>query len=253
MKKVFSKVVLPLVIVSGGAMLFVANEKSKEGNETEYSYVTQKSLEELIITEDQLMKPYIDIQDEAKERHQEFLRQEKVRMAKIQAKIDAEVARIKAEDKRKEEERQRKVAEQKRLAELKKQEAVKRQQAKKQEVKKQQSSKAVDTSNQSGWMTFNGSYYGADCYQCSGITATGINVQNTIYYQGYRIVALDPNIVPLWSLVEVKTPNETFTAVVGDTGGRIKGFNADILVESESRSSQLGRHNIQIRVIGSLK
>ncbi|MCL1696414.1 3D domain-containing protein [Lysinibacillus sp. BPa_S21] len=149
-------------------------------------------------------------------------------------------------------EKERELAEARRIEEAKKAEQIRLAQAekrKKQQTKSRESNESVN----SNWMTFNGSYYGADCYQCSGITATGINVKNTIYYNGYRIIALDPNTIPLWSIVEVKTPNESFKAVVGDTGGRIKGFNADILVESEARASQLGRHNIQIRVIGSLK
>ncbi|MFJ7731151.1 3D domain-containing protein [Lysinibacillus sp. NPDC097231] len=69
------------------------------------------------------------------------------------------------------------------------------------------------------WKNFHATYYGNDCRGCSGITATGINVQETIYFKNLRIVAVDPTIIPLGTIVEIKTPNERFRAIAADKGG----------------------------------
>lgn len=155
---------------------------------------------------------------------------ERKRLLKLEQERLAELAKIEAEKKRK-------LDEQKKLEEAKKKELT--------------SKKGIAYNDNKGeWMTFDASYYGADCYKCSGKTKVGIDVRNTIYYDGLRIIALDPRVIPLWTIVEVQTPNETFKALVADTGGKIKGRKADILVESEAVSAKYGRHDIQIRVIG---
>ncbi|MFJ7648609.1 3D domain-containing protein [Lysinibacillus sp. NPDC097279] len=99
------------------------------------------------------------------------------------------------------------------------------------------------------WLQFNASYYGPDCNGCSGITVTGINVRKTIYYNSLRIVAVDPTVLPLGTIVEIKTPYETFRAISADIGGAIKGYKLDILVESEERATKYGRHYVQLRII----
>lgn len=149
-----------------------------------------------------------------------------------------EFERKEAERKHKEE------LERKRLAKLKLEEEKKKNQ--------QKTVSRGEENKQGAWRTFNGSYYGADCYKCSGVTATGVNVKNSIYFGGYRIIATDPKIIPLWSIVEVVTPNETFKAIALDTGGRIKNMHVDILVGSERESINHGRHNVQIRIIGTM-
>lgn len=101
----------------------------------------------------------------------------------------------------------------------------------------------------SDWMTFNASYYTSGCYKCSGISASGVDVRSTIHYNGYRIIAADTKVIPLWSLVEVVTPHESFTAIVLDTGGRIKSRKLDILVKTKSEAYDLGRHDVKLRVI----
>ncbi|MFJ6207278.1 3D domain-containing protein [Lysinibacillus sp. NPDC092081] len=99
------------------------------------------------------------------------------------------------------------------------------------------------------WLNFHATYYGKDCIGCSGVTATGINVRKTIYFKGLRIVAVDPTIIPLGTIVEIKTPNERFKAIAADKGGAIKGYRLDILVESERVSAQYGRHDVQLRIM----
>ena len=99
-------------------------------------------------------------------------------------------------------------------------------------------------------ITVNASYYTANCEGCIGITKTGVNVKNTIYYKGMRIVAVDPNVIPLYSILEVSTPNGTFKAIALDTGGAIKGNKLDILVSDKQTAINLGRHTATVKIIG---
>lgn len=93
-------------------------------------------------------------------------------------------------------------------------------------------------------------YYTAYCNGCTGKTATGDNVKNTIYSKtGHRVIAVDPKVIPLRSLVEVTTPNETFIAVASDTGGAIKGRKIDILVSSKKTALSKGVDQVQIRIL----
>lgn len=146
---------------------------------------------------------------------------------------------------------EKKEAERKRKEELEKQRLAKleEEKKKKKEVQKQQSTSRGKTPNGSGWVAFKGTYYGADCSGCSGKTAYGFDVRNTIYANGLRIIAVDPRIIPLGSIVEVQTPYGTFKAIAGDTGGAIKGHIVDILVGSEAESSQIGTHTVYIRIL----
>lgn len=106
----------------------------------------------------------------------------------------------------------------------------------------------------SNWMTFNISYYGNDCTGCSkvGLTASGINVKNTIYYKGYQVIASDNSVLPMGTLIEIETPYGTIKGIIADRGGMIKGHKLDVLVQSEAHASKLGRHNSKVRIIGKM-
>ncbi|AVK83545.1 hypothetical protein C3943_08185 [Lysinibacillus sp. B2A1] len=119
----------------------------------------------------------------------------------------------------------------------------------KQEIRKEQLKLKNSSLQDQKWLNFHATYYGKDCIGCSGITATGINVQKTIYYKKLRIVAVDPAIIPLGTIVEIKTPNEKFKAIAADKGGAIRGYRLDILVESEEISVQYGRHDVELRIV----
>lgn len=69
---------------------------------------------------------------------------------------------------------------------------------------------------------------------CIGVTATGLDVSSTIYTpDGYRVIAVDPSVIALGSIVKVTLDNgDSFEAKAEDTGGDIRGNRIDILVES---------------------
>ncbi|EON72854.1 SPBc2 prophage-derived protein YorM [Lysinibacillus sphaericus OT4b.31] len=172
----------------------------------------------------------------------------------VKSKFEAAVPKIRSKALQLKEERLQRQLE---IQRLKLEERIQKEQLNKDTYKKdnkqligsQNKIKANPNSNQTKWMQFNASYYGSDCTGCSGITATGINVRETIHYNGLRIVAVDPTVIPLGTIVEINTPYESFRAISADTGGAIKGYKLDILVESERVATRYGRHNVQLRVV----
>ena len=100
-------------------------------------------------------------------------------------------------------------------------------------------------------LTVSASFYVANCAEgCTGITATGLDVRSTIYSNGLRIIAVDPSVIPLGSIVYVELSNgSSFKAIAGDTGGAIKGYKIDVLVSSESEAVQLGRQTATITLL----
>jgi 3D (Asp-Asp-Asp) domain-containing protein/cell division protein FtsB len=85
---------------------------------------------------------------------------------------------------------------------------------------------------------------------CTGVTATGKNVSNTIYHNGMRIIAVDPSIIPLNSIVVVRLGDGTmFKAIALDTGGAIKGYKLDLLVDNKDKAWNFGRQDVTVKVI----
>lgn len=89
----------------------------------------------------------------------------------------------------------------------------------------------------SGKFTF--TYYTAGCQGCSGVTATGVDVRNNSTYDGMRIIAVNPNVIPYWSIVQVTLDNgHTFNAIALDTGGKMRQQPSyiDVLVNDEAEA-----------------
>ena len=182
-----------------------------------------------------------------KEREEERLR---IELEKARVAEEARLAKIEAERKAKEEaeRKAREEAERQRQAELQRQREAQQAQAKPQQRQSQQR-QAQSTNG----IAMNGSYYTPYCNGCSGVTATGYNVRGSIYVDGMRVIAVDPNVIPLYSIVEVSTPYETFKAIALDTGGAIKGRKVDILVADKKTAYSLGRHTVYVKVLRSGK
>jgi 3D (Asp-Asp-Asp) domain-containing protein len=98
-------------------------------------------------------------------------------------------------------------------------------------------------------LTIEASAYTANCKGCSGRTAIGYNVNSTTEYNGYRIIATDPSVIPLYSVVEIETEYNTFKAVAIDTGGAIKGNKIDLLVNTYSEAIQFGRQDVTVTIL----
>jgi resuscitation-promoting factor RpfB len=85
--------------------------------------------------------------------------------------------------------------------------------------------------------------YTANCDGCSGITATGYNLKD---HPDAKIIAVDPNIIPLGSKVWVEGYGY---AIAADTGSGIKGYEIDIFVPTEEEAIQFGRRTVRIKVL----
>ena len=77
----------------------------------------------------------------------------------------------------------------------------------------------------------------------SGTTATGINIRKN---PNMKMIAVDPNIIPLGSKVWVEGYG---VAIAGDTGGAIKGRRIDILMPTKDDCFDFGRRTVKIRII----
>ena len=94
-------------------------------------------------------------------------------------------------------------------------------------------------------------FYGPDCKGCSGITKVGYNVKNTIYVENMRVIAVDPRIIALNSIVKVELEDgQVFKALAADIGSDIKGNRIDVLVSSEKESFKYGRQKAKITILG---
>ncbi|WP_242557708.1 3D domain-containing protein [Bacillus sp. HU-1818] len=84
---------------------------------------------------------------------------------------------------------------------------------------------------------------------CIGKTRTGYDVSNTSYYRGKRIIAVDPSLIPLNSLVEVSYKGGSFQAYAIDTGGDIKSNRIDILMNTKSEAKTFGRQQASVKML----
>lgn len=85
--------------------------------------------------------------------------------------------------------------------------------------------------------------YTAHCNGCSGITSTGINLRTN---PDAKVIAVDPNVIPLGSKVWVEGYGY---AVAGDTGGAIKGNKIDLHFPTKQAAYKFGRRQVKVKVI----
>ncbi|WP_213528764.1 3D domain-containing protein [Paenibacillus cisolokensis] len=100
------------------------------------------------------------------------------------------------------------------------------------------------------WLTFEATAYTADCRGCIGITKTGIDVRQTQYHEGRRVVAVDPREIPLGTALDIRLADGTvIEAIAEDTGGAIKGTRLDVLMATEEEAYEFGRQDVEVRII----
>ncbi|SDI96610.1 G5 and 3D domain-containing protein [Alteribacillus bidgolensis] len=85
--------------------------------------------------------------------------------------------------------------------------------------------------------------YTANCSGCTGVTATGVNLNNS---PNKKVVAVDPSVIPLGSRVYVEGYGE---AVAADTGGAIKGNKIDLHVPSKAEAGRFGRQTVEVTIL----
>jgi 3D (Asp-Asp-Asp) domain-containing protein len=85
--------------------------------------------------------------------------------------------------------------------------------------------------------------YTASCEGCSGTTANGTNLKEIPYA---KVVAVDPNVIPMGSVVHV--PGYGY-AVAADKGGGIDGNEIDVFMKNNSDAVNWGRKTVNITII----
>lgn len=91
--------------------------------------------------------------------------------------------------------------------------------------------------------TMTATAYTASCKGCSGVTATGIDLNAN---PNQKVVAVDPRVIPLGSKLYVEGYGY---AVAGDVGGAIKNNKIDLYVRSYSEAMNWGRRTVKVTVL----
>jgi len=85
--------------------------------------------------------------------------------------------------------------------------------------------------------------YTANCAGGSGVTATGIDLKAN---PNQKVIAVDPNVIPLGSKVYVEGYG---TAIAADTGGAIKGNRIDVFIPDYRSAVAFGRKTVQVDIL----
>jgi resuscitation-promoting factor RpfB len=91
--------------------------------------------------------------------------------------------------------------------------------------------------------TMTASAFTAYCSGCSGYTTTGINLKAN---PDMKVIAVDPNVIPLGTRVWVEGYGE---AIAGDTGGAIKGNRIDIHVPTKADAYKWGVRKVRVKIL----
>lgn len=179
------------------------------------------------------------------------------------ADVNATIAAVKAEAARVEGERNYKVQVAAVLAE-KRAEAIERKRIAAEAKRKQALAQSDHRSVQSGQtkqpsrstayvgkaQAYEATAYTSHCSGCSGITKTGVNLRQSIYHEGKRVIAVDPRYIPLGSIVRVSlSDGSSFEAIAEDIGGAIKGAIIDVAHETKADANRFGRQSVEVRMI----
>ena len=92
-------------------------------------------------------------------------------------------------------------------------------------------------------MSVSATAYTANCNGCSGVTATGVDLNAN---PNAKVIAVDPNVIPLGSKVYVEGYGY---ATAADTGGAIKGNKIDVFIPSHEAALDWGRKQVNIQIL----
>jgi len=84
--------------------------------------------------------------------------------------------------------------------------------------------------------------YLATAYSLKGRTASGRMVSR-------GLIAADPRVLPLGSLVRVEHPGYSGEYLVADTGGAIRGRHIDIWIPSSREAMRFGKRTVKLTVL----
>ncbi|WP_339215667.1 3D domain-containing protein [Ornithinibacillus sp. FSL M8-0202] len=91
-------------------------------------------------------------------------------------------------------------------------------------------------------LTVTATAYTADCKGCSGTTHTGIDL---IANPDTKVIAVDPSVIPLGSVVYVEGYGY---AIAGDIGSAIKGNKIDVFVPTRAEALKWGVRRVKVTI-----
>lgn len=108
----------------------------------------------------------------------------------------------------------------------------------------------VDSPRSAKSIRVTGTAYTAYCKDCSGITKLGLNLRKN---PKAKVIAVDPNVIPLGSVVRLTSPSYpkiNGIYIAGDAGGAIKGHKIDIFMPDINEAYKFGvRSDITVEII----
>ncbi|GGJ82684.1 peptidase M23 [Lentibacillus kapialis] len=107
----------------------------------------------------------------------------------------------------------------------------------------QQSQDSSQDNPEGKTMTVTATAYTADCEGCSGVTSTGVDLNAN---PNKKVIAVDPNVIPLGSKVHVEGYGY---ATAADIGGAINGNKIDVHVPSEAKANQWGVQTVDVTIV----
>ncbi|PYZ98922.1 peptidoglycan-binding protein [Alteribacter lacisalsi] len=107
-----------------------------------------------------------------------------------------------------------------------------------------ESSEGSSESSESGTvMEMEATAYTAYCDGCTGITYTGQDLRAN---PDKKVIAVDPDVIPLGSTVYVEGYGE---AIAGDIGGAIQGNRIDLHMATKEEALEFGRQTVTVEVL----
>lgn len=92
-------------------------------------------------------------------------------------------------------------------------------------------------------LTVTSTAYTASCDGCSGVTRMGLDLKK---YPDAKVIAVDPSVIPLGSIVKVEGAG---VAIAADTGGGVNGNEIDVFIPNHEEALQWGRKDVRVEVI----
>ncbi|GAA0437855.1 resuscitation-promoting factor [Lentibacillus halophilus] len=92
-------------------------------------------------------------------------------------------------------------------------------------------------------ITVSATAYTADCDGCSGVTSTGVNLNAN---PNAKVIAVDPDVIPLGSKVHVEGYGY---ATAADVGGAIQGNKIDVHVPTKNKAYNWGVRTVDVTIV----
>ncbi|HHT5958525.1 hypothetical protein DNH64_14355 [Listeria monocytogenes] len=116
-------------------------------------------------------------------------------------------------------------------------------------INKTRDIKKSENSAENDWQTgeFTAYYPANNALQGGTVTAKGDNLCDSLYYNGYQIIAAPPEI-PFDTVLEIEVDGQVIKGIVRDRGGAIKGNKFDIALANKTNAYDFGRKNGRWRI-----